>query len=198
MSIQAVLDAFRHDNKFLENVVAWERIPARSAHEVAFPARLDGALADMLRRSGIERLYTHQAQAVDAALVGENIVVVTPTASGKTLCYNLPVLQVCRSDPLARALYLFPTKALAQDQAAALSTLIESLGEPIPVHIYDGDTPTSQRQGIRQQSGVIISNPDMLHKAILPHHTRWASFFENLRFVLIAELPPSRAFFSTP
>src|SRR5260221_859191 len=197
MSIQAVLDALRHDNKFLENVVAGERIPARSAHEVAFPAGLDGALADMLRRSGMECLKPTQAQEVVAALADENMVFVPPTARGKTLCYNLPVLQACRSDPLARALYLFPTKALAQDQAAALSTLIESLGEPIPVHIYDGDTPTSQRQGIRQQSGVIISNPDMLHKAILPHHTRWAAFFENLRFVVIDELHAYRAVFGS-
>src|SRR5262249_5672055 len=161
MSIQTVLDGLRHDNKFLENVVAWERIPARPAQEVDFPARLDPALATMLRHSGIERLYTHQAQAVDAALAGENVVVVTPTASPKTLCYTLPVLQTCRADTYARALYLFPTKALAQDQAAALSTLIGQLDEHVGVHIYDGDTPTSQRQGIRQQSGIIISNPDM-------------------------------------
>src|ERR1051325_2719841 len=125
MSIQAVLDSLRHDSKFLENVVAWERIPAKPAHEVPFPARLDSALADMLRRSGIERLYTHQAQAVDAALQNENVVVVTPTASGKTLCYNLPVLQACRVDPSARALYLFPTKALAQDQTGRLTKIVD-------------------------------------------------------------------------
>ena len=197
MSIQAVLDSLRHDQKFLDNVVAWERIPARPAHEVPFPTRLDSALADMLRRSGIDQLYTHQAQAVEAALEGENVVAVTPTASGKTLCYNLPVLQTCRNNPSARALYLFPTKALAQDQATALNALIECLDEAIPVHIYDGDTPTSQRQGIRQQSGIIISNPDMLHKGILPHHTRWASFFENLRFVVIDELHAYRGVFGS-
>src|SRR5690349_16692719 len=111
MSIQTVLDSLRHDGKFLENVVAWERFPAQPARETDFPARLDSALSNMLRRSGIDQLYTHQAQAVDAALAGEHIVVVTPTASGKTLCYNLPVLQACRTDPMARALYLFPTKA---------------------------------------------------------------------------------------
>src|SRR5689334_992019 len=197
MSIQTVLDSLRHDGKFLENVVAWERFPAQPAREIAFPERLDSALAEMLRHSGIERLYTHQAQAVDAALAGENVVVVTPTASGKTLCYNLPVLQACRADQFARALYLFPTKALAQDQAAALGTLIGQLDEHIGVNIYDGDTPTSQRQGIRQQSGIIISNPDMLHRGILPHHTRWAAFFENLRFVVIDELHAYRGVFGS-
>ncbi|MEP7286030.1 MAG: DEAD/DEAH box helicase [Chloroflexota bacterium] len=200
MSVQNVLDRLRQDSKFVANVVAWERIPARPAREVAFPARLDGTLAEMLRRGGIEKLYTHQAQAVEAALSGENVVVVTPTASGKTLCYNLPVLQTCLADPSARALYLFPTKALAQDQAAGLAALndsLDGLAGRVPVHVYDGDTPTGQRQSMRQQSGIIISNPDMLHRGILPHHTRWASFFENLRFVVIDELHAYRGVFGS-
>jgi DEAD/DEAH box helicase domain-containing protein len=186
--VLAVLDRLRQDSGFVSNVTAWERLPARPAREADFPEGLDSALATMLRRTGIERLYTHQAQAVAAALAGQDTVVVTPTASGKTLCYNLPTLQTCLRDPHARALYLFPTKALAQDQAAALHTLIETLDEPIGVHVYDGDTPTHQRQNIRRQNGIIISNPDMLHRGILPHHTRWAPFFENLRFV-VADLP---------
>src|SRR5258708_4036759 len=201
MSVQSVLDELRQDSKFLANVVAWEKIPARAACEVDFPIKLDSALSDMLRGLGMERLYTHQAQAVEAALAGENTVVVTPTASGKTLCYNLPVLQACRADPSARALYLFPTKALAQDQAAALGVLNDQLEDQgaarIPVHIYDGDTPASQRQSIRQQSGIMISNPDMLHRGILPHHTRWASFFENLRYVVIDELHAYRGVFGS-
>src|SRR5688572_24537491 len=197
MSVQTVLDALRVDSKFVENVVAWERIPARLAREVNFPACIDPVMVDMLHTSGIDRLYTHQAQAVDAALANEHMVVITPTASGKTLCYNLPVLQTCLNNPNARALYLFPTKALAQDQAAALGTLNDMLPRRVPVHIYDGDTPQSQRQAIRQQSGIIISNPDMLHKAILPHHTRWAAFFENLRYVVLDELHTYRGIFGS-
>src|SRR5258708_11410952 len=201
MSVQGVLDELRQDSKFLANVVSLEKIPARDARVVDLPPQLDSALSAMLRSLGIDRLYTHQAQAVEAALAGENIVVVTPTASGKTLCYNLPVLQACRADASARALYLFPTKALAQDQAAALGVLNDLLedqgGARIPVHIYDGDTPASQRQSIRQQSGIMISNPDMLHRGILPHHTRWASFFENLSYVVIDELHAYRGVFGS-
>jgi DEAD/DEAH box helicase domain-containing protein len=125
------------------------------------------------------------------------VAIVTPTATGKTLCYNLPVLNAVLTDPSARALYLFPTKALAQDQAAVLHTLIETLDEPIGVHVYDGDTPTHQRRNIRQQKGIIISNPDMLHRGILPHHTRWAAFFENLRYVVIDELHAYRGVFGS-
>jgi len=196
-SVQDVLDRLRNDAKFVANVAAWERLPARPAREVDFPPELDGALGDMLRGAGIERLYTHQAQAVSAAVRGENVVVVTPTASGKTLCYNLPTLQTCLRDPDARALYLFPTKALAQDQAAALAPLIESLGAPIGVHIYDGDTPNHLRPSIRQKRGIVISNPDMLHRGILPHHTRWAAFFQNLRIIVIDELHTYRGVFGS-
>jgi DEAD/DEAH box helicase domain-containing protein len=197
MSLQTVLDQLRQDSKFLSHVVAWERLPARPAHEAAIPPGLDSALVGALRRLGIERLYSHQAQAITAALDGENVVIVTPTASGKTLGYNLPVLQTCLRSPEARALYLFPTKALAQDQATALNTLIDALDESVGVHIYDGDTPTSQRQAIRQRNGIIISNPDMLHRGILPYHTRWAAFFENLRYVVIDELHAYRGVFGS-
>ncbi len=197
MSVQVTLDALRRDSKFVANVAAWERIPTRPAQEVPFPDRLDGAVAELLQRAGIQKLYTHQAQAVEAALSGHNIVVVTPTASGKTLCYNLPVIQACLGNPSARALYLFPTKALAQDQAAALHSLMAGLDNPVPVQVYDGDTPRSERQYIRQQNGIIISNPDMLHTGILPHHTRWASFFENLRYVVLDELHAYRGVFGS-
>src|SRR5947208_1629028 len=135
MSVQAVLDALRVDRNFVENVVAWERLPAKAANEVKFPACIDPVIAELLRANGIDKLYTHQAQAIDAALANENMVVVTPTASGKTLCYNLPVLQTCLNNPTARALYLFPTKALAQDQAAALGALNDLLPRRVPVHI---------------------------------------------------------------
>ncbi len=200
MSVQAVLESLRRDPGFMANLVAWERLPARPAHEVDFPAWLDPNLAAMLRNAGIERLYVHQAQAAEAARNREHLVVVTPTASGKTLCYNLPVLQTCLGDPSARALYLFPTKALAQDQAAALNVLMDGLDSSdlrVPVHLYDGDTPTSQRAAIRGQRGIIVSNPDMLHRGILPNHTKWATFFESLRFVILDELHVYRGVFGS-
>lgn len=189
----------RSDPSFVANVVAWERLPPRAARFAEFPAALDPRLVAMLRVQGLDRLYTHQAQAIAAALNGQNVVVVTPTASGKTLCYNLPTLQACLRDPAARALYLFPTKALAQDQAAALNDLITALDdEPgLPVRVYDGDTPQSQRSAIRSGRGVVISNPDMLHQGILPHHTKWASFFENLQVVVIDELHAYRGVFGS-
>ncbi len=197
MSVQSVLDRLRQDEKFLSHIAAWERLPARPAREAPFPPDLDSALIGTLRRLGVERLYCHQAQAITAALSGENVVMVTPTASGKTLGYNLPVLQACLRSPDTRALYLFPTKALAQDQATALNTFIDALDAPIGVHVYDGDTPSSQRQTIRRQSGIIISNPDMLHRGILPYHTRWAAFFENLRYVVLDELHSYRGVFGS-
>ncbi len=197
MSIQTVLDNLRLDPQFVKHVVAWERIPPRPARETDMPSRLDATLVEALRSAGIQKLYTHQAQAVDVALSGENFVVVTPTASGKTLCYNLPVLQACLHDPDARALYLFPTKALAQDQATTLGELIGLLDRPISVHVYDGDTPAHQRQNVRRQRGIMISNPDMLHRGILPNHTRWSALFENLRYVVIDELHTYRGVFGS-
>ncbi len=152
-----------------------------------------------LRERGTAPLYSHQAAAVEAALEGENIVVVTGTASGKTLCYNLPVLQTLLDDPEARAIYLFPTKALTQDQAAALGDLLTTLGaaDQVPVRTYDGDTPTARRRGIREEVRLLLTNPDMLHAGILPHHPRWAALFENLRWVVIDELHVYRGVFGS-
>src|SRR5579859_2184211 len=138
------LDRLRLNANYMKNIVAWERFPARPARYGDWPAGLDARLAEAVRRRGIEALYTHQSQAVAAALRGENVVVVTGTASGKTLCYNLPVLHALLADPQARALYLFPTKALAQDQANELGQFVGALGEPLAVRTYDGDTPQSQ------------------------------------------------------
>ena len=153
------LDRLRLNASYMKNIVAWERYPARPARFGSWPAGLDPRLVAAVRRRGIEALYTHQSQAVEAALRGENVVVVTGTASGKTLCYNLPVLHALLADPQARALYLFPTKALAQDQANELGQFVGALGESIAVRTYDGDTPQSQRGGIRKAGGVLISNP---------------------------------------
>ncbi len=197
MSIETALERLWAAPDFTSNAVAWERRPARPARYAPFPAALDGALIDALRALHSAPLYTHQAAAVEAALRGENVVVVTGAASGKTLCYNLPVLQSCLHDPQARALYLFPTKALAQDQAAALAELARALDADLSVRTYDGDTPSLLRASIRKEGGIILSNPDMLHQGILPHHTRWAGFFENLRYVVLDEMHTYRGVFGS-
>ena len=162
---------------------------------------MDERLRDVLRDRGIEQLYTHQAAAVGHALAGRHVVVTTPTASGKTLCYNAPVLSTILRDPSARALYLFPTKALAQDQLAELHELSNRLSRPgeleIGVFTYDGDTPQDARRAIRGRAHVVLSNPDMVHSGILPHHPRWAKLFENLRFVVIDELHAYRGVFGS-
>ena len=150
-----------------------------------------------MRSRGISRLYTHQAQAFDEVAAGRHVVVVTPTASGKTLCYNLPVLHAMLSDPTARALYLFPTKALSQDQVAELHTFIESLEIPIGTFTYDGDTPRAARKAVREKGHLVVTNPDMLHAGILPHHTRWQKIFENLRYVVIDEMHIYRGVFGS-
>ena len=162
---------------------------------------MDPRLEQALRARGIDQLYTHQAEAIAHALGGRNVVVVTPTASGKTLCYNAPVLQGILEDPSTRALYLFPTKALAQDQLAELHQMAELVGAAgggdIGVFTYDGDTPQDARRAIRGRAHVVLSNPDMVHSGILPHHPRWAKLFENLRFVVIDELHAYRGVFGS-
>ena len=199
MTVAAILERLRFDPAFMKNVTAWERLPAKAARYAEFPQALDPRLIAALRDLGTAPLYTHQAAAIEAALDGENVVVVTGTASGKTLCYNIPVLHSMLTDPQARALYLFPTKALAQDQAAALHSLLEKLGAAatIPVRTYDGDTPTAQRRQIREDVRVLITNPDMLHTGILPHHPRWVSFFENLQWIVLDELHVYRGIFGS-
>ncbi|HLC43489.1 MAG TPA: DEAD/DEAH box helicase [Methylomirabilota bacterium] len=167
--------------------------PARTAH---FPSWLDPRIVDALRARGVNELYSHQAQALEAIAKGNHLVVVTPTASGKTLCYNLPILHTLIHDPEARALYLFPTKALAQDQLAELNALSKSL-PALRMFTYDGDTPQDARRSIRARANVVLTNPDMLHSGILPHHTKWLSLFENLRYVVIDELHAYRGVFGS-
>jgi DEAD/DEAH box helicase domain-containing protein len=182
-------------------VTAVRRMPAADASLAPFPPGLDARLVAALGTRGIQSLYTHQAGAVAHALAGRNVVVTTPTASGKTLCYNVPVLDAILRDPSARALYLFPTKALAQDQLAELDRLAQLLNEAagldLGVFTYDGDTPQDARRAIRSRAQVILTNPDMLHSGILPHHPRWARLFENLRFVVIDELHAYRGVFGS-
>jgi DEAD/DEAH box helicase domain-containing protein len=182
-------------------VTAAHRLPAVQASFAPYPAGTDDRLRAALAARGIEQLYTHQAEAFGHILAGRNVVTITPTASGKTLCYNGPVLNAILQDPTARALYLFPTKALAQDQLAELHTLSELVtrgtDSEIGVFTYDGDTPTDARRAIRGKAHVVLSNPDMLHSGILPHHPRWAKLFENLRFVIIDELHAYRGVFGS-
>ena len=182
-------------------VTAVRRLPPVEARHAPFPDFIDSRLRTALERRGITQLYSHQADALRHVSAGRNVVVTTPTASGKTLCYNLPVLNSVLGNPAARALYLFPTKALAQDQMAELHELAGALeaegGHPIAVHTYDGDTPADARRTIRARAHVVLSNPDMLHSGILPHHPRWAKLFENLQFVVIDELHAYRGVFGS-
>jgi len=182
-------------------VTAVRRLPAITADYLAFPEALDARLCRALEARGITQLYTHQAASIDHALARRNVVVITPTASGKTLCYNVPVLHAVLQDSSSRALYLFPTKALAQDQLAELQAMCETLvtrdGPEIGVFTYDGDTPQDARRTIRARAHLVLSNPDMLHSGILPHHPRWAKLFENLKYVVIDELHAYRGVFGS-
>jgi DEAD/DEAH box helicase domain-containing protein len=184
-----------------ERVTAVRRLPACAAQTAPFPAAIDPRLRAALGSRGIVDLYTHQAEAIEHALDGRHVVVTTPTASGKTLCYNVPILNAILHDPSSRALYLFPTKALAQDQLAELHALAAALGESsgtgIGVHTYDGDTPQDARRAIRGRAHIVLSNPDMLHSGILPHHPKWAKLFENLQFIVIDELHAYRGVFGS-
>lgn len=178
-------------------ITAWRVVPARAPSLAPAPDRLAAPLIEGLRRRGVQGLYQHQAEAIEATLVGDNVCIVTPTASGKTLCYVLPTLQALLADPSARALYLFPTKALAQDQVVELGRWQDALDAPISAATYDGDTPPSARSRTRKAARVIVSNPDMLHTGILPHHTNWAAFFEGLRFVVLDEMHTYRGVFGS-
>ncbi len=184
-----VLDRFeRMANDPDGPIRAIRRTPARAAAYAEFPEDLNPKLREVLAARGIERLYTHQAEAYERVTAGANAVIVTPTASGKTLCYNLPVLNCLTAEPGARAIYLFPTKALAEDQLDELHGLIEDMGSDLCAFTYDGDTPQDARRAIRQRANIVLTNPDMLHTGILPHHTKWAKLFENLRYIVVDEL----------
>jgi DEAD/DEAH box helicase domain-containing protein len=183
------------------HVTTVRHLPATPAAYAPFPEGLDARLTGALAARGIREPYTHQADAIGHALAGRNVVVITPTASGKTLCYTAPVLQHILAEPSSRALFLFPTKALAQDQLADLHHLTELVtaegGGEIGVFTYDGDTPQDARRAIRARAHVVLSNPDMLHSGILPHHPRWAKLFENLKVVVIDELHAYRGVFGS-
>ncbi len=197
MAVELALQELLTSPDTAPNICHIESIPAQPARLVEMLPDIQPALRDALRQLGITELYTHQAESWHKLRDGHDIVVVTPTASGKTLCYNLPVLDSIMKNNSARALYVFPTKALAQDQVSALHSLIQQTGRDIKTYTYDGDTPQSARKAIRQAGHVVVTNPDMLHAAILPHHTKWVKLFENLEYVVLDEIHQYRGVFGS-
>ena len=169
-------------------VRAVKRLAARPAQFAEMPESVNQALVRALHERGIHQLYTHQRAAFDLVQQGKNVAIVTPTASGKTLCYNLPVFNTILENPNARAMYLFPTKALAEDQLHEFQAAADQMGSQIKAFTYDGDTPQDARRAIRERANVVFTNPDMMHSGILPHHTKWAKAFENLKYIVIDEL----------
>lgn len=195
--VREVLDGFALRDREGEILTAVRHFPARAAQWAPFPAWVHPDLRAAYKAKGIDRLYSHQAAAAEAAHEAKNIVIVTPTASGKTLCYNLPVINAILENSDTRAIYLFPTKALAQDQLAEIHDLNQRLDNRFGVFTYDGDTPSDARKAIREKSHIVLTNPDMLHTGILPHHTRWTRLFENLKYIVLDELHTYRGVFGS-
>jgi DEAD/DEAH box helicase domain-containing protein len=197
MELALLLDEWRRTDAFMRQVSAWDVQPARPARYRPLPDWLHEEVQSALMQRGIRQLYSHQAEALERVRQGQNVMVTTPTASGKTLCYNLPVLDAICKQPETRALYIFPTKALSQDQVAELGQLINGLRTAVQSFTYDGDTPIHARTRIREAGHIVVTNPDMLHAAILPHHTKWLRLFENLRYVVIDEAHIYRGVFGS-
>jgi DEAD/DEAH box helicase domain-containing protein len=199
-AVEDVLARLRADRAFMRDVCDWRYAPAQSARFAPWPTKLPSPLRAALQQRGIAQLYTHQASAIEAILDRQNVVIVARAAGGKSLCFHLPILAALLSDPHACALCLFPTKALAQDQLAKLTDLAADL--PIgdvrrAICTYDGDTPPARRAEVRRRARVLITNADMLHVGILPHHPRWAAFFRNLRYVVLDEAHAYRGVFGS-
>jgi DEAD/DEAH box helicase domain-containing protein len=192
-----VLARLLEEPSLARGVVHHEVIPARAADMAPMPPWLDQRIVAGLAGRGVHGLYRHQAEAIEAVRGGEDVVVVTPTASGKTLCYAIPALQAIMEDPAARSLFLFPTKALGQDQVTEFGALSAAAGLSIITSTYDGDTPAPIRSAVRAAGQVVVTNPDMLHSAILPHHTKWFQLFEQLRLIVIDELHTYRGVFGS-
>ncbi len=197
MNLEQMLDYFKASEKMMKNITSWVELPAREPVYAEYPEFIDERIRAALERRGVRRLYSHQASAIRAIHDGDSVVVVTPTASGKTMCYNVPVLDAILKDEESRALFLFPTKALSQDQTSELHELITEAGVDVKTFTYDGDTPQSARKAIRQAGHIVVTNPDMLHSGILPHHTKWTKLFENLKFIVIDEVHHYRGVFGS-
>jgi DEAD/DEAH box helicase domain-containing protein len=197
LSLSEWLTRAEADRRFRENTTSITHIPASPGSFREYPPWVDPLLQKVLAERAITQLYSHQARAIELVRQGRDVVLVTPTASGKTLCYNIPVLQKILEEPETRAIYLFPTKALANDQMTEVHHLIGELKADIKTFTYDGDTPDDARQAIRKQAHVVVTNPDMLHAGILPHHTKWQKLFSNLRYVVVDELHTYRGVFGS-
>lgn len=197
MNLEQLLDTFKNDSGFMSCVTHWQTTPASEGRYADFPPELDMRIARALNKRGIYRFYSHQREAIELGLRHKDLVVVTPTASGKTYCYNMPVLQTILQDPDARALYMFPTKALAADQINELNLFINDLEADIKAYTFDGDTPGPARSAVRKAGHIVVTNPDMLHSGILPNHTKWVKLFENLRYIVIDEIHAYRGMFGS-
>ena len=188
-TVLSLAEKLRHHPRFGPCFARWHSLAPRPGRTLDFPASVDRRLVDLFRSRGIRELYEHQARAISSALAGRDVLVATPTASGKTLCYSIPVLQsLLESHGRARSLFLFPTKALSQDQSAGLTALVEALGEPWHAFTYDGDTPPSVRRTLRDRGHLVLTNPWMLHAGILPNHAKWAELFRDLAYVVVDEV----------
>lgn len=197
MNLDQLIGRLKADSSFMACVTEWRTLPATQGRYADLPQDMDVRLQTILRKRGIHRLYSHQAECWRLAQEQKDYVVVTPTASGKTLCYNLPVVSSILQNEDARALYLFPTKALSADQVSGLYEMIEALGVNIKAYTYDGDTQGAARKAIRQAGHIVVTNPDMLHANILPHHTKWVKLFENLQYIVIDEIHTYRGVFGS-
>jgi len=197
MNLDQLIGRLKTDSSFMDCVTEWRTLPATEGSYSPLRDMMDERLKEVLRKRGIYRLYTHQAECYRLAAEKKDFVVVTPTASGKTLCYNLPVVSSILKNEEARALYLFPTKALSADQVSGLYEMIEALGVNIKAYTYDGDTQGAARKAIRQAGHIVVTNPDMLHANILPHHTQWVKLFENLKYIVIDEIHTYRGVFGS-
>jgi DEAD/DEAH box helicase domain-containing protein len=179
------LARFRRHPDYKDQMVHVQDIPAREARYGNLEPPLTPRLREALEQVGVRNLYAHQTEAIDLARSGFHLIITTPTASGKSLCYNAPILETLLTDPNARALYLFPTKALAQDQRGKIEAL--KLHPDISTATYDGDTPKEERTWIKRYARLVITNPDMLHIGILPYHASWMNFIRNLRYIVVDE-----------
>src|SRR6056297_796415 len=192
-----ILEKLKQDPQFSSQVSRWHTLPMREGIYSPIPDDLSPKLLELLKTRGIEQIYSHQLAAYQAARRGEHVVVVTPTASGKTLAYNLPVVQTLLEHAEMRALYMFPTKALSQDQQSELNEIVLGGALPLKVATYDGDTPQSLRVSARESGRIVISNPDMLHAGVLPNHPKWIKFLSNLRYIVIDEVHTYRGIFGS-
>ncbi|NLO84998.1 MAG: DEAD/DEAH box helicase [Clostridiales bacterium] len=197
MNLDQLVTQLKSDPSFMQNVTNWETLPETEGIYADLPEEMDERIKQVLRKRGIHRLYVHQAESFRLASAKKDFAVITPTASGKTLCYNLPVVSSILQNNDARALYLFPTKALSSDQVSSLYEMIQALDVDIKAFTYDGDTQGAARKAIRQAGHIVVTNPDMLHSNILPHHTRWVKLFENLEYIVIDEIHTYRGVFGS-